>query len=588
MANKTLFGGTTAPVAAPDTLNEAGGRAYSRDAREALAQFAFTGTFADTFYASAGGQLDQVRALAAQCEPLFLGKLAVAARRDGYMKDMPSALLAMLHARALGRHADAREARVALDAAFPLVIDNGKMVRNFVQMVRSGQFGRRGFGTATRHLLRVWVESRSPRALFHASVGGTPKLRDIIALAHPRPAASAPEAGEFAPLSRAALYRYFRRGASALSPEQAVLLPGFLTEYEAWKKGECRGSLPSWADFRLLAGLPGVEKRHWQEMARTMGWQALRQGLNMLARHGAFEDADTVAYVAARLRDPEEVRRARVFPYSLLATYRATAEVAAGVPRLVRDALHDALEVATENVSSFGGPVDVIVDVSGSMSTPVTGSRSGQTSVVTCREVAALIAATVLRRNPGAQVTLVDTKVHPVQIEPRDTILTNAQKLAINGGGTDLGAGLAHLVAQRRRSDLVIVVSDNESWADYAQERDSLYLSRYSGFSPASGSGGLAKHWAAFKRLPGNGASKLVLIDLQPNTTTQAPTAQDVLNVGGFGDRVWETVSLFMRGLLKSGWVERVEATSLRLDASERYVPQAETPDEEEHAGAEG
>ena len=76
----------------------------------------------------------------------------------------------------------------------------------------------------------------------------------------------------------------------------------------------------------------------------------------------------------------------------------------AKVPAVVREALQDAMEIALENVPAFGGRVVVCPDVSGSMASPVTGTRRGATSAVRCIDVAALVAAAVLRTNRDALV----------------------------------------------------------------------------------------------------------------------------------------------------------------------------------------
>ena len=39
---------------------------------------------------------------------------------------------------------------------------------------------------------------------------------------------------------------------------------------------------------------------------------------------------------------------------------------------------------------------------------------------------------------------------------------------------------------------------------------------------------------------------KLVCIDIQPYTSTQAPERKDVLNIGGFSDSVFKVVSSFL------------------------------------------
>ena len=131
MSNKHIFGakGTTLR---PDATNEAGGSAYAFSAAHALAQYAISGTFHGTFYASDEEQLARVAALASAVAPELVAKTALYCRQAGRMKDMPAFLVAHLAARDVG----------AMLRIFPRVIDDGTMLRNFVQIVRSGVTGR--------------------------------------------------------------------------------------------------------------------------------------------------------------------------------------------------------------------------------------------------------------------------------------------------------------------------------------------------------------------------------------------------------------------------------------------------------------
>ena len=61
------------------------------------------------------------------------------------MKDMPAALAATL----------AVWDTALLAQVFGRVIDNGKMLRNFVQIVRSGAMGRKSLGSAPRSWCRA-------------------------------------------------------------------------------------------------------------------------------------------------------------------------------------------------------------------------------------------------------------------------------------------------------------------------------------------------------------------------------------------------------------------------------------------------
>ncbi|MFN9977234.1 MAG: TROVE domain-containing protein, partial [Phycisphaerae bacterium] len=55
---------------------------------------------------------------------------------------------------------------------------------------------------------------------------------------------------------------------------------------------------------------------------------------------------------------------------------------------------------------------------------------------------------------------------------------------------------------------------------------------------------------------------KLICIDLQPNTTTQAPERSDILNIGGFSDAVFNVIAAFLAGDANR-FVAEVESANL-------------------------
>jgi 60 kDa SS-A/Ro ribonucleoprotein len=268
-----------------------------------------------------------------------------------------------------------------------------------------------------------------------------------------------------------------------------------------------------------------------------MGWQALRMNLNTLARNGAFAVEGAADRVVARLADPEALSKARVLPYQLMV---ALGSVAEGVPLAVQAALEAALEASLANVPAFEGRVVVAPDVSGSMASPVTGYRKGASSKVRCIDVAALVAAAVLRRNRAAVLMPFEWNVVELKLDPFARVAANAAKLAsIGGGGTNVSAPLALLNARETPVDLVVIVSDNQSWVD-ARQGETATMAEWNRLK---------------KRCP---AAKLVCIDLQPYGTTQAKDRKDILNVGGFSDAVFETLSRFAKGEEERDWVAEV------------------------------
>lgn len=545
MANKTLFANSRASkVPATDTINAAGGRAYSKSAKSALAQIACTNCFNGTYYVDASANLEIAKQAVAALrnDPEFIAKVAVYSRSKSYMKDMPAFLTAYL---------------ATLDSklfrkVFPKVIDNGKMLRNFVQIARSGQLDGKKLNMsagACRHAIRDWFNSRSSGSIFHASIGNNPTLAEILRMARPRPENE----------EKATLYAYlkdapFEDGHFISRDKEGNVrfrhsydsLPEIVRQYENFKKTH-EGAIPN-VDFRMLDSVLTKDelRKLWAKEAVEGAWQKTRMNLNNFQKYGVFDDKALVKTVADRLANREEVQSARAYPYQLLMAYHA----AENVPFEVREALQDAMTHALENTPPIKGKVYVCVDTSGSMGSPITGTRfGGHSSKVSCVDVAALFAAAVLSKNRDAEIWTFNSSAVQVKLNPRDSIMTNAGKLNRAGGGTDCSAALRGLNANKAKGDAVIYVSDYESWID-------------SGYNYSYYGTGMLTEWQTFKGRNKN--SKLVCIDLTPRTNSQVTNHKDVLCVGGFGDAVFDVVASFVEhGQADDHWVDVIEKTEI-------------------------
>ena len=571
MATKQIFGskGISARSPATDTKNEAGGTAYSLSAKEALAQLAVTGCFQNTFYATGADQLAKVKELITKVEPDFVGKLAVYSREKGFMKDMPSFLVGYLSgmltttakaedaARQAGQKdvaakkaAEIKELSAVLWETFPRVVDNGKMMRNFVQIIRSGETGRKSFGTNPKKLLQAWFETKSDTDLFYNSIGNDPSMSDVIRLIRPTPMTK----------ERAALYGYFLGKTTGKFEGQdftvADSMPEIVRVYEAFKQ-EPKGELPK-APYEMLEGLP-LTVEQWKELALKSTWAQTRQHLNTFLKKGVFTgskagswDFEVIKAVAAKLTDEKAIAKAKAMPYQLMIAYL---NMGPEMPVEITNALQDAMEIASKNVPVIDGIVAIFPDVSGSMHSPITGTRinpktgkvESHTSKARCVDVAALVAASILRANPRAVVIpFVERALTEVVLNPKDAIMTNARKLAsLPCGGTNCSAPMKALNDRGVAADLVWYVSDNESWVD----------------TPRHGSFGGSKSatLTEWDRLRGrNPKAKLICMDITPYTSTQAPSRPDILNVGGFNDSVFEVAKTFWAGYANS-WVEMIE-----------------------------
>ena len=520
MANTTLFQSIKNRFTKTDTYNEAGGIAYTLTPKQQLAQLAATGCLNNTFYADAQSQLDQVLKLAESLDAEFIAKTAVYARQKGFMKDMPALLLAVL----------AQKDVNMLARVFDQVVDNGKMLRNFAQIIRSGAVGRKSFGNRPKKLMQTWLLTATEKQLLNAAVGNSPSLADVVKMVHPKPREA----------WRAAWFAWLIG-----KPYDREALPPITRAFENYKQSR-EGELPN-VPFQMLTALD-LNSGDWAEIARNGSWQQVRQNLNTFLRHEVFAKSKNIKMVAEKLRDETTIARARVLPYQLLTAYQATSNQ---MPSEICEALQDAMETSVQNVPAIQGKVVVCPDVSGSMHSSVTGYRGSTTSKTRCIDIAALVSAAMLRTNPQARVIPFEQITVNVKLNPRDSIMTNAEKLAnIGGGGTACSAPLAMLNREKADVDLVVIVSDNESWADDSQ-----------GWGATTS---LMKEWDILKRRCPE--AKLVCLDIQPYTKAQVRNRQDILNIGGFSDQVFSLIGSFAeRGMGTDFWVEEIEKTPLAV-----------------------
>ena len=517
MANKSVFASVVGRLLPrPDAVNSEGAPAYKLTPKQKLAQLAATGCVNRTFYAEAREQVAEVLPLIEELDPTYVAQVAVYAREKGYMKDMPALLAAALTVKD-----PALAAKV-----FNRVIDNGRMLRNFVQIMRSGAVGRKSLGSGPKRMVQKWLNEATDTMLIRAAVGKDPSLADVIKMVHPKPASKA----------REALFAYLIG-----KDHDAALLPIEIKEFEAFKEDQ-NNKVPN-VPFQMLTALD-LKTGHWRQIADDAGWHMTRMNLNTFARHGVLKGFRTVRKIATRLRDEEAIANAKVFPYQLMVAYLMAADT---VPRVIKNALQDAMELATKNVPALSGNVAVCPDISGSMNWPITGYRPGASSVVRCVDVAALITATVIRKNPDATVLPFHNYVERAKFNSRDSVMTNASKLAcLPRGGTNCSAPLKELNQKKAAVDLVILVSDNESWVDATRRSDT----------------GLMREWSVLKGRNPN--AKLVCIDLVPNGTTQAVTRGDILNIGGFSDAVFGVIASFAGGDVGvDHWVGEIERVTV-------------------------
>src|SRR6185369_12063459 len=153
-------------------------------------------------------------------------------------------------------------------------------------------------------------------------------LADIVKMVHPTPGSPQREAFFGWLLGRdttAKGEKHEVRGKVHINRYDASKLPPVISWFEAWKtlsdKDHEGMDPPEGVPFRYLTAMK-LTQDHWRTIAGRMSWHELRQELNALHSKGIF-DAKTTEMVAKKLEDKDTIKKIRLMPFQLLATYKA-------------------------------------------------------------------------------------------------------------------------------------------------------------------------------------------------------------------------------------------------------------------------
>ncbi len=527
---------------AANTINHAGGTAYEISAKHGLSQLLVTSCLNGTFYCSSKEQVDSILTLAQQCnDPLFVAKIAVYAHRIAYMRESPAALCAWLAA----NHAD------ILENIFPQVIDSGEMLRKFCNHIRLGKFGRKSFGTKIKRLINNWFDKQAGQFIFRGSIGNNPSMGDVIRMTHPKPQDE----------EKSALFAYLldhkiENGVIKTTRQEKPVshLPAIVQEYESWKLDRSK-ALPR-VSIELLMAEP-LTAAQWIELASKANWKTTLKNLNTFQRHCVYQNSEVVATIAERLQNEQLIKDAKVLPYQLLSACLATES--SDLPKSIKASLSRAMEIATRSTPQFEGKVYICVDVSGSMvQCQVTGNQSDSShnsrrpsSSVRCVDAAAMLAACIVRRNPTAEVICFASEIKPqLTLDCESSIFDITQKIVKNvAGGTNCSLPIAKLNQEKKQADVLIFLSDYESWFDVSNSGHHRYS------DPTK----MMTEWLKFKE--SNRHAKLICVDLSPGGTSQVKERTDVLQVGGMSDRIFGVMDRFLsHGWSNHHWVEEINS----------------------------
>ena len=194
----------------------------------------------------------------------------------------------------------------------------------------------------------------------------------------------------------------------------------------------------------------------WRLIVPQLGYMALIRNLRNLDQAGLSDEE--AAKLAARIADPEQVRRSRQFPFRFLSAYLNAPSLRWG------QALEMALDAAIANISELPGRTLILIDTSASMGQPLSG-RSAMTMV----QAAALfgLATGIRNRDRADLVGFADGQFRVERSAYRLSVLKSVEAFTSRIGEVGHGTRIAEAVrATYRGHDRVMIFTDMQTFPD--------------------------------------------------------------------------------------------------------------------------
>jgi hypothetical protein len=198
----------------------------------------------------------------------------------------------------------------------------------------------------------------------------------------------------------------------------------------------------------------GNNAESWEKLIDSgkVGYMALLRNLRNIIE-AAPPNIEKVYDIIA---DPAQVRKSRQLPFRFLSAYKELQNVSSATS-IVFDALEAAVEASVENMTAIPGKTCVVVDVSGSMGTPVSAR-----SKISCAEIGLMLGVLASRVCEESLFLTFDTSLYKISVSKKAGILSEMKSIPVRGGGTDMELPFRYLTDNKIKADRILIFSDNE------------------------------------------------------------------------------------------------------------------------------
>ena len=276
-------------------------------------------------------------------------------------------------------------------------------------------------------------------------------------------------------------------------------------------------------------------KEIWMTLLETMPLEALLRNLGKLTQIGVA--AEKHSEIVARLVNQTEVLKARIHPIKVLIASKVYTNGCGDSGSLtwtpnayIGVALTDLFRMSYGAVTPTGKRIMLGIDVSGSMSSSVLGSK-----VLTCRDASIAMALLYLETETNVSAVAFSNTLTDLLAPSSRNRLTRGMTLqqalvathGMNFSSTDCVLPIQHAIKHNLLIDAFIILTDNETYAPNEHPQNALIR---------------------YRELTGIQA-KLIVLGMTGNCFTIVdPTDRNTLNLAGFDTSTPEIASMFMRG----------------------------------------
>jgi hypothetical protein len=194
-----------------------------------------------------------------------------------------------------------------------------------------------------------------------------------------------------------------------------------------------------------------MDKAAWEAIIPSMGYMALLRNLRNFDQAGV---SDTVArQVALKLGDPDQVARAKQFPFRFLAALRAAPSLRWA------SALSYAMDLSLQNIPALPGRTLVMVDTSGSMA-----DAFSEHSEMKMWDAAALFGIALALRNEHVDLVSYSDRGRVFQVTKGADTLGELRRWGAEGYNIGHGTNTFGILKEAYRShDRVIILTDEQA-----------------------------------------------------------------------------------------------------------------------------